>query len=401
MTRHEAKIPFRLLWAFLKRGNKWTLMLIMFLMAIAFVNMFFVPSLFNGIIKAADDQAVDAWTGHVMILPTSDVTAIADADDVMSDIRKFDGVVGVSGSTILNTTLRYGEVKGVWQTLAIDPETEVLVTKIAERMIEGEYLKPQDTSSIIIGRQISGGEDVENDAFSFKTAHVGDTVTVEMNGILKAFTISGIFYSKFIETDQKAFITKAALKEFIPQLEGQTNRIVIRLNDVDSTEAMIQKIQILHKDVKAYSWEDAAGLMKSVTKSFVSINVLMTLVASLIAAVTIFIVVYIDVSGKRQQIGILRAIGIKPSLIVWSYIFQAIVYAIAGILFGTALFFAILVPYFNAYPFVLPIGDASLVFNPLDYFVRLETFILVSIGAGLIPAVFITRIKLLNAIWGK
>jgi len=92
---------------------------------------------------------------------------------------------------------------------------------------------------------------------------------------------------------------------------------------------------------------------------------------------------------------------VKPSLIVWSYIFQAIVYALSGILFGTALYFAALVPYFSAFPFVLPIGDARLAFDAVGYVIRLETFIFVSIGAGLIPVLFITRIKLLNAIWGR
>jgi len=401
MTKHEAKIPFRLLWAFLKRGNKWTLMLIMFLMAIAFINMFFVSSLFNGIIKAADQQVIDASTGHIMILPDSKNDEIIDAKEAMQDIKEIPEVVGVSGSTILTTTLTYNDIKGTWRTIAINPDDEKTVTKISERMIEGTYLDADDTSSIIIGRQIAGGEDVEGDAFSFKDAGVGDTVTVGINGITKDFIITGIFYSKFIETDQQAFITHAALKDFVPALDETINRIVIRVGENADESQVLNQIQALDINGSLYSWEDAAGLMKSVTKSFLSINVLMTLVASLIAAVTIFIVIYINVSGKRQQIGILRAIGVKPSLIVWSYVFQAIVYSVAGIIVGTALFFVALVPYFNAYPFSLPIGDASLMFSPLDYFFRLETFILVAVGAGLIPVLFITRIKLLNAIWGK
>ncbi|MFA5031311.1 MAG: FtsX-like permease family protein [Patescibacteria group bacterium] len=401
MTKYEAKIPFRLLWAFLKRGNRWTLALIMFLMAIAFVNMFFVSSLFDGVIKAADQQVIDASTGHIMILPDSKNDEIINAKDAIQKIKSIPEVVGASGSTILTTTLTYNDIKGTWKTIAINPDDEKTVTKISERMIEGSYLDANDTSSIIIGRQIAGGEDVEGDAFSFKDAGVGDTVTVGINGISKDFMIAGIFYSKFIDTDQQAFITQAALKDYVPTLDGMINRIVIRLDENADETQVLGQIQALDIKGTAYSWEDAAGIMKSVTKSFLSINVLMTLVASLIAAVTIFIVIYINVSGKRQQIGILRAIGVKPSLIVWSYVFQAIVYSIAGIIVGTAIFFVVLVPYFVAYPFSLPIGDASLVFNPLDYFVRLETFIFVSIGAGLVPVLFITRIKLLNAIWGK
>ncbi len=401
MTKHEAKIPFRLLWVFLRRGNRWTLILIIFLMSVAFINMIFVPTLFDGVIKAADDQVVDMSTGHILMLPESGQNQIADAEKAVEQLRSIPGVVGVSSGLALPTTLEYNNIRGNWQTIAIDPDNERMVTKIFEHMIEGSYLREHDLFSIIIGRQIAGGEDVENNAFSFKDAEVGDTVKVSFDGFSEDFKIGGIFYSKFIDTDQKAFITRDVLDKVVPALAGEANRIIVRLDEDVSVESIVNKISAADIDGIAYSWEDAVGLMKSVTKSFVSINILMTLVASLIAAVTIFIVIYIDVSSKRKQIGILRAIGVKPSLIVWSYIFQAIVYALSGILFGTALYFAALVPYFSAFPFVLPIGDARLAFDAVGYVIRLETFIFVSIGAGLIPVLFITRIKLLNAIWGR
>jgi len=401
MTKHEAKIPFRLLWAFLRRGNRWTLILIIFLMSVAFINMIFVPTLFDGIIKAANDQVIDMSTGHIFILPESGQDQITDAKKAVEQIRSMSGVVGVSSELVLPTTLEYNNIRGNWQTIAIDPDDERMVTKISEHMIAGNYLDKHDTSSIIIGRQIAGGKDVENNAFSLKGPQIGDTVKVSFDGLSEDFTIAGIFYSKFIDTDQKAFITRDALDNAVPALAGTANRIIIRLDEDVPVENVLDQISVADIGGTAYSWEDAAGLMNSVTKSFVNINVLLTLVASLIAAITIFIVIYIDISSKRKQIGILRAIGVKPSLIVWSYIFQAIVYALSGIIFGTVMYFAVLVPYFSAFPFVLPIGDARLAFDAVGYVIRLETFIFVSIGASLIPVLFITRIKLLNAIWGR
>jgi putative ABC transport system permease protein len=334
-------------------------------------------------------------------LPQSTKDTIGKASQAVKDIQAIEGVTGVSGSLQMPTTLTYNHIRGTWETTAINPDEEKTVTKISERMIEGRYLTPNDTDAIILGRQIAGGKDVENNAFSFKDATVGSNVMMSFEGVTKEFTVVGVFYSKFINTDQQAFITKAALEEAVPTLKDVMNRIVVRVGEDADQDAILQKIKDLNIDGTVYTWEDAAGLMTSVTKSFTSINVLMTLVASLIAAVTIFIVIYIDVSGRRQQIGILRAIGVKPSLIVWSYVFQTIVYAISGIILGTALFFAALVPYFVAYPFSLPIGDAKLAVDAVDYILRLESFIFVSIAAGLIPVLFITRVKLLNAIWGK
>jgi putative ABC transport system permease protein len=296
-------------------------------------------------------------------------------------------------------TLEYNKIKGTWPILAIDPDKEKTVTNVSEKMISGDYLASDDTDKIIIGRQIAGGEGVENDAFSFKDAKVGDKVLLNLGQLEKEFTIKGIFYTKFINTDERAFITEKAWQALNPS-DNKATDIIVKLEKKDGQEA-IEKIRALGIEGNFITWEDASGLMQSVTGSFLSINFLLTLVGTLIAAITIFIVIYIDITNKRKQIGILRAIGIKPYLIRVSYVIQISIYSVSGVLLGTAIFFGILVPYFNHFPFALPIGDATLIVNPADYIIRLETIILVAIGAGLIPAFMVTRMKILDAIWGR
>jgi len=127
----------------------------------------------------------------------------------------------------------------------------------------------------------------------------------------------------------------------------------------------------------------------------------MSFVGVLIAAVTIFIVIYVDITNKRKQIGILRAIGIKPYIIISSYVILSGVYAVIGVALGTLIFKFGIMPYFEAHPFVLPICDAVLVLTKTDYVIRAETIMWVSVFSGLIPAAITTRIKMLDAIIGK
>jgi len=399
MNRYETRIPFFLMWKYLLRGNKWTLFLIIFLMAIAFINLVFVASLFNGIIRGTEDQIINTYTGHFMITPKTGSDYIENVSTVIEKILTLPEVKGVAPEMQVSGSLEYNKIKGTWPILAIDPDKEKTVTNVSEKMISGEYLNEDDTDKIIIGRQISGGEGVENDAFSFKEAKVGEKVLLNLGQLEKEFTIKGIFYTKFINTDERAFITEKAWQALSPS-DNKATAILVRLSEKDGQEA-IEKIKALGIDENFITWEDASGLMQSVTGSFLSINFLLTLVGELIAAITIFIVIYIDITAKRKQIGILRAIGIKPYLIRVSYVIQISIYSVAGVLLGTALFFGILVPYFNHFPFSLPIGDARLIVNPADYIIRLETIILVAIGAGLIPAFMVTRMKILDAIWGR
>ncbi len=388
------------MWKYLRKGNKWTLFLIIFLMAIAFINLIFITSLFNGIIQASEEQIIDTYTGHIMITPKTGNDFIENSDEIVNKIEGVEKVTGVSSQTYVSGRLEYNRIKGSWPIIAIDPEKEKTVTNVHEKMTSGEYLSPEDTDKIIIGRQIAGGEDVEMDAFSFKDASVGDKVSLNLGQTTKEFEIKGIFFTKFIDTDQRAFITQKAWQEIDSSSENKATSIIVRLNERDGEEA-IAKIKAKGIDETFVTWEDVSGLMDTVSSSFLSINVLLTIVGTLIAAVTIFIVIYIDINNKKRQIGIIRAIGIKPYIIRTAYIIQTSIYSVSGVLLGTAIFYGILVPYFNAFPFELPIGDANLVVSPAEYIIRLETIIWVAILSGLIPAFMVTRMKILDAIWGR
>ncbi|MFH1366912.1 MAG: ABC transporter permease [Patescibacteria group bacterium] len=400
MTKYEARIPFFLMWKYLKRGNKWTLFLIIFLMAIAFINLVFITSLFNGIIRSSEDQIINTYTGHIMITPKAGQDFINNASAITEKILKTENVTGVSSQTYVSGSLEYNKIKGSWPILAIDPTQEKTVTNVAEKMTSGEYLDANDTDKIIIGRQIAGGQDVEMDAFSFKDAKVGDKVKLNLGQETRELTVKGIFYTKFIDTDQRAFITEKAWQEINPAAGDTATSIIVRLAKRDGEQA-IARMKAAGINETFVTWEDVSGLMDTVTSSFLSINVLLTFVGTLIAATTIFIVIYIDINNKKRQIGILRAIGIKPYLIRTAYVIQTSIYSVSGVLLGSAIFFGILVPYFNHFPFVLPIGDATLVVNPADFIIRLETILWVAIAACLIPAFMVTRIKILDAIWGR
>ena len=398
--KSETRIPFYLIYKYLKRGNKWTLFLTIFLMSVAFINLIFITALFSGIIEGTNQQIIATYTGNIMLTPPDGKDVISDADTVSREISEAEGVLGVSPESTVPGSLKYQNIKGNWQIIAIDPGAEQKVTNVSTKMISGEYLKPDDLDGIIIGRQIAGGEGVENNAFSFKGAKVGEKVTLAFEGVNKELTIRGIFYTKFMDTDKRAFISSKALESLMPQATDTATTIIVKTDDRAESK-VIQEIEGKDIDAKYYTWEDAAALMKSVTKSFLSINILMTAVGIMIAAVTIFIVIYVDIVNKRRQIGILRAIGIKSYLISSTYVIQSAIYAVAGVALGTAIYYGALVPYFNAHPFVLPICDAKLMLGYADYIWRAEIIMWVAVISGFIPAVIVTRSKMLDAILGK
>jgi len=396
----QLRLPFYLAWQYIRRGRKWTFFLTLFMMSVAFINLIFVSSLFAGIIDGTNKQIINTMTGDYYITPNDGQDYILDKGRSLDLVATIDGVTGESARTQVPARMGYKNIRGSWQILAINTDDEKLVSNVADKMTSGVFLEPQDLDQIIIGRQIAGGDNVEENAFSFKGAKVGEKVTLTFDGFTKEFTIKGIFATKFVEADNRAFITEAALTKLIPATADVATTIAIK-TDKSADKNTIDEIKALGIDGKVFSWEEAAGLMKSVAESFKSINALVSIVGILIAAVTIFIIIYVDIVNKRKQIGILRAIGIKSYIIIFSYVILAAVYAVAGVILGTVLFFAAIVPYFQAHPFVLPICDAVLVLSQLDYIARAQAIMWVSVISGLIPAALTTRTKILDAILGR
>jgi putative ABC transport system permease protein len=334
--------------------------------------------------------------------------APADGDDVikrtseaLATPRATPGVAAASAQMLVPANLKYHNKKGYWEVLAVSPQDEASVTIVSTKMTSGSYLDKNDIDQIILGRDIAGGHNGDSTALSLGGVKVGDKITLTFDSLAKDFTVKGIFYAKFVDTDQRAFITQKALHELNPSLDNLASSIIIKTLEKGDEPEVIDQLKKTTLKGNFYTWEEVAGLMSSIADSFISINVILSTVAVLIAAITIFIVIYIDLINKRQQIGILRAIGIRPYLIQTAYVLQSAIYSVSGVILGTGIFYGLLVPYFNIHPFSLPIGDASLIVNPADFTIRAEAIMWVAIAAGLIPAILITRSKILEAIRGK
>jgi ABC-type antimicrobial peptide transport system permease subunit len=82
-------------------------------------------------------------------------------------------------------------------------------------------------------------------------------------------------------------------------------------------------------------------------------------------------------------------------------VLQAAVYSFLGVALGTVLYFAIIFPYFKAFPFKIPIGDVSLSIIPWDYLFRAFTVVALGMLSGLIPALIGTRRPILDDILNR
>jgi putative ABC transport system permease protein len=286
---------------------------------------------------------------------------------------------------------------------AVDPASFPGTLKTTQHIIEGRNLRPNDKNVIVLGVGIAGaGHTTQRDySRSLKSVHPGDHVKVALiTGNTQDYEVVGVYETQFPEADATAYIPSVSIEQTLPFSKNKATAVYVRLDDTAKRSSVESAIRSKYENVTFRTADDLAGAVKDIKGTLAIVNSILKGISFLVAAITIFIITYVDLTNRRKQIGIERAIGIKSSTIVISYVFKAVVYAFIGVGAGLASFLYILVPIVNAHPFKFPIGDVTIDVN-LDKLV-INGLVLagVAIVAALIPAYQSVRIRILKAIWG-
>lgn len=382
------------------KGNKSTQLLIIFIMSLIFVNLVFIGSIFLGVTEATNNQVINSLYSNVVIEPKTDEKYINDVYSLEQKIKGVPGVVGISSQYVTGATLSYKDKHGTWTVRSINPDNEMKVTTNYKYLIAGKYLSRLDENEILLGKEIAGGYggDIEYNSLGVK---VGDNIDVLFNnGIKKSYRVKGIFDANFIQTNTMAYISQKEM-ESVVGLENKASQILVKTRDNGNEDRYIKQFLEMGIKEEIKPWTVYAGMVKNITNSFNMISMMISAIGLFVAVITIFIIVYTSTVSKRRQIGILRAVGIEESIIIQSYIFQAIFIVISGIFIGLIIIFFALKPWFIEHPLKFPIGLASLMILPERVSMNAISLIIAALAAGFIPSWLAVRKTIIDAIWGE
>ncbi|MFA5374477.1 MAG: ABC transporter permease [Dehalococcoidia bacterium] len=385
------------------KGNFRIALLTMLILILVALNLVFVPGLLDGLAWGANDKLINTYSSDIVIESDGASHYIADIEHLLTEIEQIEGIESATARNYLGAEIEHGgkylgaAVYGVW------PDTEAAVFTIADSIVEGSYLDADDVDTIVLGIQIAGADrsDLELYARSLQNVHAGDIVSVTYtNNVEKEYTVKGIFYTEFIQTDLQSYVSEREFETVAPLLANNASAIYVKTIEGADTDEITSQIVSTADGLRVTTWEDHAGLVDSMTGSFKIIEIIIDAVNLMVAGITIFIVTYIDVAHRKRQIGIQRAIGITPASITLSYIIRAIFYSIIALALAMLIYRFGIIPLEAHYPFHFPFGD---VFLRISSFVLIRTALLlfaVSVISALLPVHGVIRTKIINSIWG-
>lgn len=400
----------------IQRASIWTNILIVFVMALTFLNLIAVSGILVGLIVGAERAVREDSLGDVIITAKDGDDHIAETERIVREIGAY--------PEMKNYSVRYsgaGEMEAHYKerrdltgerdvanvkVTGIDPNQEEAMTGLSEALLSGEYLDPNDEGYILVGAYYieEYAEQLQGLFDTVEGIRPGDTVRLTVGSISKEFIVKGILQTKVDEVTFNTYIPDREFRRLFNRVDRNADQIVIRLNNPDDNLAVktamvasglgdIAKIQTYEEGVPKF--------LKDIKNTF---NVLGTFIGSIgiiVASITIFIIIFINALARRRFIGILKGIGIDRTAIEIAYVIQAGVYAFLGSMIGIIITYLILIPYFDKYPIDFPFSDGILVADPLGTLIRFIVLFVITLIAGYLPAWMIARGNTLNAILGR
>lgn len=400
----------------IRRSNIWTNALTIFIMTLTFLNLVFVTGILVGLIEGASQQYNQQFSGDVFITTLPSKSYIAHTPEIIATVKTMREIAAISPRYITSATVEANyQTRTNFQdapdqvitTVAgIDPIAEQQVTGLKNNVFVGEYLLPNDDEYILIGSDLLEeyyrGFDLQG---VLENVDVGSKVRVHIgNNVEKEFIVKGIVQTKVDDVIFRMYVTDTALKKLINRDDQNVGEIAIRLTEkgnADHVATQLKRANFNQDAVIETSLESQGAFLDDIRNTFGLLGNVIGSIGLIVAAITIFIIIFINAITRQKYIGILKGIGISPESIITAYMFQSFFYAIIGIACGTILIFTVLKPYFDAHPLDFPFSDGILLIDSLDMTIRALLLLLATIIAGFFPSWIIIRKNTLNAILGR
>ena len=400
----------------IRRANVWTTALIMAVMTLTFLNLVVVSGILIGLIQGSEDAQKKYAIGDIVISSFLNRSYILETQKIVNIIETIPGyknhTVRYSGSARFEsnyrTTIKPGELRdgAGGSFMGIDLNQEEKFSGVSKFIIRGSYLTPTDQDSILIGKNLLYEfTPIEAPGFqTLKNVSVGSRIKVTVDNRSKEYIVKGIISSKVDEFDTSVVALDSEVRKMIGRGDFNATSIAIQL--LPGTDPLLAKEFLLKNGVGEYARvqtaEDAfPKFLKDIKATFGILGSVISGIGLVVASITIFIVIFVNAITRRRYIGILKGIGIHRQAILYSYIYQAVIYALSGIVVGMILIFVFIKPYFTENPINFPFSDGILVATLTGTLYRAGILLVTTMIAGFIPARIVIKQNTLSAILGR
>lgn len=355
-------------------------------------------------------NAVEIYPGYIQITnrefrdkPSYD-HLIFDTASISEKLSRIEGIK--SFATRFESFVLYSaKEKAVGAMLTgIEPEREVILSRLSESLKKGDYLKADDTNKVYIGNELAKRLKVD----------IGDELAFIGNGADYSFAadnlqVKGIFQTGLYEFDSNSAFLAKDYFNLIMSAENYATHIIVMPQHPEQAEALAGEIsEAIGSEYTSESWLTVMDQLVQAMEldslfGYITLGIIFIVIFFVIMIYTLLMVF-----ARVREIGVLRALGTTPKQILAMLLMESILLAavsvVAGGLIGGAFAY-----YFNINPFSmtgyeeqfkqygLALTEMPTAFEPLTILRDMVVMFVLSVFSTLYPILKINRFKPVEA----
>lgn len=381
----------------LKNGR--SLFLTVLIISLGFLSSIIIYGVLQNVSYNLQENFIETTMGHVILEPYDDDKRLENVGGIIKKISILPDVLGVVG--VNKEAVRLYDSSGDFVdslVYVVNPRDFERVSVVDDIITEGDWLNKGEVGGIVMGC-VNIGSCNRVEAFDTIDVRVGEKVDSVFSGYPEiSLTLKGIYDHKFIDIEMISYINEdTAFAIFEDYDIDEADQIIVRLPDRSYSDDLVSELIEMNIDAKISTWKEESSKLSSTVDSFSVIGNISFFLGLLISAISIYVILYINILNKKTQIGIIKAIGIKSKVVALSYVMLSFFLGVVGSAFGILLTL-FMVECFKFYPIVTGIGNLVPQVG-VDVFVLVSVaIILASIASGYIVSKKITKQNIIEAI---
>ena len=312
-------------------------------------------------------------------------------------VKSYSKRVVINGM-LSNSTGSYGV-----NVLGINPESEMKVTNVYTKIIEGDYFESKRSNTMVVGKKLA---DKLNLRLRSKVVIAFQDVNGDITSLL--FRIEGVFKSgNGMFDDYNVFVKNSSIFSNIPDLNSYHEIPVLTINGGVTTNSVNESLRLdlqkINNTLDVKSWDEIAvelAYANQMLSSFLYIFMLIVLSGLSFGIINTMLMAILE---RKKEIGMLMSIGMTKIYIFLMICFETIFLSLVAIPFGLLITY-ITIDYFSVSGIDLSVvgsglenfGVGTILYLklPAEYYLNLSLLvILISSISSIFPAIRALKIN--------
>lgn len=262
------------------------------------------------------------------VKPSEKIKKIKNAGGLIRQIRRLPGIRDAAPVVRGDATITYGTKTYSVQVYGVEPERQVAVTTIGEKVTDGAFERLKKTADgIVLGRGIAITIGARVDDNVLLTSPTGGRTISKVVGIFDT-GVTPVDYSRayMLMNDAQTLLDK----------KNVVNEIVVRTADYTRARDIAAQIESI-SGYKTESWQEANANFLKIFRIQTIITYFITGALLVVAAFGVLNILIMAVLERVNDIAILKSFGLSRTDITQIYVFQGLVIGLIGSVIGLGL----------------------------------------------------------------